>query len=189
MKTALLVIDVQNEYFLGKLPVTYPPGSLRHILQAMDAAHAAGIPVIVIRHCNHGPGAVTFRPGTNEYELHPEVKKRPAELHVEKTFPGSFTETGLDTWLKQHSIESLTITGYMTQMCCDTTARQAFHRGYRVTFLSDATGTLQVTNSAGSVSDSDLHRAVLVTQQMKFSQVMTTMDWISLLPIDYDSLK
>jgi len=81
----------------------------------------------------------------------------------------------------------VTIAGYMTQMCCDTTARQAFHRGYKVIFLSDATGTLSVTNSAGSVRDSDLHRAVLVTQQMKFSRVMTTMDWILSLPIDYDS--
>ena len=187
MNACLLVIDVQNEYFTGKLRITHPPGSLSHVLQAMDAAHAAGIPVIIVQHSNPGPNAVTFRPGTNEYELHPDIKRRPFDMHIEKTFPGSFTNTGLETWLKEHNIDSLTISGYMTQMCCDTTARQAFHRGYQVTFLSDATGTLSVTNSAGSVRDSDLHRAVLVTQQMKFSRVMTTMDWILSLPIDYDS--
>ena len=66
----------------------------------------------------------------------------------------------------------------MTQMCCDTTARQAFHRGYAVDFLSDATGTLSVTNTAGTISDSDLHRAILVTQQMRFSRILTTDEWI-----------
>jgi nicotinamidase-related amidase len=185
LKEALLVIDVQNEYFTGGLYVTYPPGSLSHILLAMDAAHAAGIPVIVIRHCNPGPGAATFIPGTYGYELHPEVGKRPRDMIVDKTFPGSFTDTGLDEWLNEKAINSLTIAGYMTQMCCDTTARQAFHRGYRVTFLSDATGTLSIANSAGSVSDKDLHQAILVTQQMKFSQVTTTTEWIASLPISY----
>ncbi len=87
MHEALLVIDVQNEYFSGKLHITFPPGSLSHILQAMDAAHAARIPVIVIRHKNSEPDAETFRPGTNGYELHPEVKKRPCDVLIDKTFP------------------------------------------------------------------------------------------------------
>ena len=51
--------------------------------------------------------------------------------------------------------------------------------GFAVNFLSDATGTLSVTNAAGTISDADLHRAILVTQQMVFSQVMTTDEWIA----------
>ncbi|MCL4336069.1 MAG: isochorismatase family protein, partial [Candidatus Thermoplasmatota archaeon] len=70
------------------------------------------------------------------------------------------------------------ITGYMTQMCCDTTARQALHRGYNVEFLSDATGTLDIKNSAGHVSAEDLHKAILVTQESRFSKVMDTNSWI-----------
>jgi nicotinamidase-related amidase len=185
MNEALLVIDVQNEYFTGNLPVTYPHGSIVNILQAMDAANAARVPVIVIQHANCAPGAAAFVPGTAGWELHPEVKKRPHDLLVEKALPGSFTGTDLDAWLKEHGIGTLTIVGYMTQMCCDTTARQAFHRGYSVKFLADATGTLAITNSAGTVSDAELHRAILVTQQMRFSQVMTTGEWIRALPIDY----
>jgi len=178
MKQALLVIDVQNEYFSGKLPVTYPKDSLPNILRAMDAALAAHVPVIVIRHTNHAPDAATFRSKSREWELHPEVDRRPHDLLIEKTLPGSFTNTPLDTWLKDQAVTSLVIAGYMTQMCCDTTARQAFHKGYAVQFLSDATGTLTITNSAGTMKDADLHRAVLVTQQMRFSQVMTTAEWI-----------
>ena len=178
MTEALLVIDVQNEYFTGLLPVTYPPGSLTRILEAMDAAHAARIPVIVIRHSNNAPGAPAFVPGTSGWELYADVKKRPCDLLVEKTLPGSFTRTNLGPWLEEHGIKSLVIAGYMTQMCCDTTARQALHRGYAVKFLADATGTLTITNPAGTVKDADLHHAVLVVQQSRFSQVMTTRDWI-----------
>ncbi len=98
---------------------------------------------------------------------------------LEKHLPGSFTGTGLEEWLKDQGVTCLTIAGYMTQMCCDTTARQAFHRGYTVNFLKDATGTLAISNAAGSISDADLHRAVLITQHMRFSRVMTTGEWIA----------
>jgi len=185
MSEALLVIDVQNEYVTGKLPVTFPHGSIASILRAMDAAHAARIPVVIIQHSSRAAGAATFVPGTLAWELHPDVKKRPHDILIEKTLPGSFTGTCLDDWLKDRKIDTVTIAGYMTQMCCDTTPRQAFHRGYSVKFLSDATGTLSITNSAGSISDADLHRAILVTQQMRFSQVMTTADWIRSLKIAY----
>jgi nicotinamidase-related amidase len=178
MNEALLVIDVQNEYRSGKLPVTYPPGSFENILAAMDRAYAAHVPVVVIRHSNPAPDAPTFRIGTDGWELHDEIKRRHADCIIEKNLPGSFTGTNLDTWLKEHDITALTISGYMTQMCCDTTARQAFHRGYTVNFLSDATGTLSITNTAGTISDADLHRAVLVTQQQRFSRVITTAEWI-----------
>ncbi len=178
MRQALLVIDVQNEYFTGALPVTYPQGSLENIIAAMDHARASGIPVAVIRHTNPAPGSLAFRKGTPSWELHDEIKRRHADIVIEKHLPGSFTGTGLEAWLKEKGITMVTIAGYMTQMCCDTTARQAFHRGYAVSFLSDATGTLPVTNAAGSISDADLHRAVLVTQQMRFSRVMTTSEWI-----------
>jgi nicotinamidase-related amidase len=178
MNQALLVIDVQNEYFTGTLPVTYPRGSFKNILKAMDRGIASRIPVAVIQHTNPVPGSPTFRKGTPTWELHDEVKRRQCDIVVEKNFPGSFTGTGLEKWLKDRSITSIAIAGYMTQMCCDTTARQAYDLGYFINFLSDATGTLSITNSAGSISDTDLHRAILITQQMRFSRVVRTDEWI-----------
>ncbi len=178
MKAALLVIDVQNEYFTGKLPVTHPAGSLDHILRAMDWAHDGRVPVAVIQHTNPAPEAVTFRKGTPAWELHDEIRRRHADIIVEKNMPGSFTGTVLGQWLQDRAVSSVTVAGYMTQICCDTTARQAFHRRYAVNFLSDATGTLDVSNKAGSVSAADLHRAILVTQQQKFARVMSTDEWI-----------
>ena len=63
-------------------------------------------------------------------------------------------------------------------MCCDTTARQAFHKGYSVEFLSDSTGTLNISNYAGDVTAEELHRSILITQAMRFSKVITVEGWI-----------
>jgi nicotinamidase-related amidase len=180
MKRALLVIDVQNEYFTGKLPITYPNNSLLNILSATDAAIEHSVPVIVVQHTSNAKESQVFRKGSAEWQLHSDIKKRPFDLLIEKKFPGSFTGTSLEKWLRERNIDTIVITGYMTQMCCDTTARQAFHLGFAVEFLSDATGTLAFTNNAGTVNDEELHRSSLVTQEMRFSKVMKTVEWIHL---------
>jgi nicotinamidase-related amidase len=181
LKRALLVIDIQNEYFTGKLPITYPSGSLTNVLNAMDAARAKGLPVAVIQHASPQPDAPVFRMGSKEWELHPQVAARQYEVLIQKSLPGSFTGTQLEAWLQQRGVNTVVIAGYMTQMCCDTTARQAMHLGFGVEFLSDGTGTLSIKNEAGEVSDEELHRAILVTQQMRFSRVLKTSTWIDQL--------
>ena len=178
MKRALFVIDVQNEYFDGAMPVSYPQGSFPNILRAMDAAASAGIPVCVIQH-TAPDGQRVFQKNTHSWELHPEVARRPRDKLIEKRFPGSFTGTPLHQWLESQMIDRIVITGYMTQMCCDTTARQACHEGYPVEFLSDATGTLACHNAAGSVSAEQLHTTILVVQASRFSEVLTTDQWIA----------
>ena len=95
-KRALLVIDVQNEYFTGKLPITYPAGSLDNVLSAMDAARAYGAPVVAIQHAAAQPDAAVFRKGSKEWELHPEVAARPHDVLIHKSLPGSFT--GARNW-------------------------------------------------------------------------------------------
>ncbi|HML04168.1 MAG TPA: cysteine hydrolase family protein [Methanobacterium sp.] len=178
MKRALLVIDVQNEYFSGKLPVTYPKDSFENILKVIDSINKNEIPIILIQHSKLEKDAVTFKKGTHEHEIHEEVLKRNYDEIIEKNLPGSFTGTELESLLKENNIDTVTICGYMTQMCCDTTARQAMHLGFNVEFLSDATGTLDISNSAGKISAEELHKAILITQAMIFSKVMQTKEWI-----------
>lgn len=179
MKRALLVIDVQNEYFTGKLPTTYPSGSLDNILRVMNIADKRGIPIVVVRHTQPQADTPIFRKASKEWELHPEIAKRRYDLLIDKNVPGSFTGTELETWLKNRDIDTVVIAGYMTQMCCDTTARQASHLGFSVEFLSDATGTLAFKNNAGAVTDEELHRATLVAQDTFISKVISTSEWIN----------
>jgi nicotinamidase-related amidase len=177
MKRALVVIDAQNEYFSGLLPITHPQGHLQNILRAMDAASACEVPIVVVQHTSAQPDRPFFRHGSPQWQLHPEVGARPRDLLVEKNLPGSFTGTPLEEWLRARGIDTVTIAGYMTHMCCDTTARQAVHLGLKAEFLSDATGTLSLSNAAGDVSAEELHRAILCAQQMLLSEVLSTEAW------------
>lgn len=178
MSRALLVIDVQNEYFTGALPISHPVGHLESILDAMDAARNAGVPTVTIQHhFAEDANMPMFRRGSAEWELHGDVAERPADHHIEKQLPGSFTGTDLEQWLADRGIKTVTIAGYMTHMCCDTTARQAVHRGLTVEFLSDATGTLPLANEAGEVTAEELQRSILCAQQMLLSEVLPCETW------------
>ncbi len=178
-RRALLVIDVQQEYFAGPLKVSHPAGSLPNLLKAYDGALAAGVPVLVVQHSAPDPASPVFKPGSESWQLHREVARRRRDHYIEKHLPGSFSGTDLEDWLEARSLDTLTICGYMSHMCCDTTARQAAHRGLKVEFLSDATGTLDLRNAAGSITAADLHRAVLVVQAQRFSTVLDTDAWLT----------
>eukprot|EP00727_Mastigamoeba_balamuthi_P007634 m51a1_g3491 putative isochorismatase hydrolase (187) ;mRNA; f:796037-796597 len=180
VKRALLVIDVQQEYFTGALPIAHPTGTLPRILAAMDAARANGILTVVVQHVTPltTPPGTPFREDGPGAAVHPDVASRHRDALIVKRMPGSFTGTSLEQLLRQHGVTTVVIAGYMTHMCCDTTARQAYHMGMQVEFLSDATGTPDLENAAGRAAAADVHRVILVAQQSHFSQVMTTEQWL-----------
>jgi len=177
-KRALLVIDVQNEYFTGLLPVSYPQNTLPNVFKTIEMAQESNIPVIVIQHTLKSPDAKAFIKGTDGWELLDEIKNIKYDHYIEKNFPSSFVGTDLEEWLRTNDIDTLVISGYMTQFCCDTTARYAYHLGFNVEFLSDATATLGFENKAGKVTAEELHRAILVVQASRFSNVVSTKEWI-----------
>ena len=97
MTRALLVIDVQNDYFSGRHTITYPVDSFANIQRAMDVAAGAGIPIVLVRHsARPAPGTIAgndFAPGSHGWEFPPEIGGRPHDIVMEKTLPGSFTGT------------------------------------------------------------------------------------------------
>lgn len=177
-KRALLVIDVQNEYFTGLLPVTYPHNSTSNIVTAIQTASDAHIPIVMVQHTSK---AKAFVKGTHGWELHESVKNVKTAHTIEKTMASSFVGTDLEAWLRNNGIDTVVISGYMTQHCCDTTARYAHHLGFNVEFLSDATGTLAFENAVGKATAEELHRATLVEQAFRFSNVMSTQEWVKLI--------
>lgn len=179
-RRALLVIDVQDMYFDGQtLPIEYPPvtQSLPNITAAMDAAHSANIPVVVVRHAPPA-GASDAERSAPHWQLHPDIARRPADHAIEKPRPSVFTDTDLAEWIAQHGIDTLAIVGYMTHNCDASTVYEAAHRGLKVEFLSDATGALAYENSAGRVSAEEVHRVYSVVFHTNFAAVSTTAAWI-----------
>lgn len=181
-RRALLVIDVQNDYVGGNLPIEYPPVelSLANIGRAMDAARAAGVPVVVVQ--NVLPeGAPFMARGTDGAELHAVVSSRCSDHYVLKNLPSAFAGTGLEDRLRERRVDTITIVGYMTHNCDLSTAVHALHAGFAVEILSDATGSVPYANRAGAASAAEIHRVMTVVMQSRFAAVMTTEEWISIL--------
>jgi nicotinamidase-related amidase len=181
-RRALIVIDVQNEYITGNLPIEYPDVnvSLANIGRAMDGAQAHGVPVVVVQ--NFAPAAAPiFARGSALAELHETVNSRPRAHYVEKSLPSAFAGTDLANWLSANDIDTLVIAGYMTHNCDDSTVKQAMHAGLAVEFLVDATGSVPYENRAGQASAEEIHRVFAVVMQSRFAAVLTTEEWLAAL--------
>ncbi len=182
MKRALIVVDVQNEYFEGgALSISYPPKSFERIKEAIAEAQKAGIFTVFVQHTSLKENAKAFVRESHLWEFHDEIKRLTPDLVIEKNHASSFVGTDLNYRLRSLGIDTVAIIGYMTQNCCDATARDASQLGFNVEFLSDANGTLAFSNNAGSVSAEELHRSFLVAQAFGFSRVLTLNEWIPLL--------
>ena len=179
---ALLVIDVQNDYVGGELPIEFPEveNSLRNIGAVMDAARATSIPVVVVQNILP-PSAPFMAEGTTGVALHEVVTSRPHDHYVAKKLPSAFAETDLEAWLRQRDIDTVTVIGYMTHNCNLSTMLQAFHSGYAVEFISDAAGSVPYENRAGRATAEEIHRVMSVVLQSRFAAVMTTTEWIAML--------
>lgn len=179
-RRALLVIDVQNEYFTGNLPIEYPPvtTSLPNIVQAMHAARAAGIPVAVVQH--DGPASSpVFAQGSPGWQLHDDIAGLPREHLIHKTKASAYAGTDLAEWLARHEIDTLTIVGYMTHNCDAATVYEASHRGLQVEVLADATGALPYANDGGRASAEEIHRVYCTVFHSNFAAVCSTRDWLA----------
>lgn len=179
-KRALIVIDVQNEYVSGNLPIEYPDVnvSLANIGHAMDGAHRAGIPVVVVQHLTP-PTAPVFAQGSVGAELHAVVAQRPYDHHVIKSMASALTGTDLTAWLRDHGVDTLTIVGYMTHNCDDSTVRQARHEGWQVELLHDAAGSLPYANALGLATAEEIHRVFTVVMHTGFAAVVSTDAWLA----------
>ncbi|MES2347208.1 MAG: cysteine hydrolase family protein [Pseudomonadota bacterium] len=179
-RRALIVIDVQNEYFTGQMKIEYPPveASLPNIGRAMDAAREAGIPVVVVQH-DAPEASPIFARGSDGWQLQPLVAQRAADHRINKKMASVFAGTDLAEWLAANAIDTLTIVGYMTHNCNASTIYEAMHRGLQVEVLQDATGALPYENAAGKVSAEEIHRVFNTVFHSNFGAVASTEEWQS----------
>jgi parvulin-like peptidyl-prolyl isomerase/nicotinamidase-related amidase len=180
-KTALLIIDAQQEYFapIGKVVLPDGPKAVARIAETLRWARARRVPVFHIVHESRRPGAATFVPGSPALAIHGAVTPAAGEPVITKHLPGSFTNTSLESELRSLGVERVIVSGFMTQMCCDTTTREAAHRGFKVTLLSDATAAMDVKGPDGAVIPHDqVHRTHLGSLNGFLAEVKRTAEVI-----------
>lgn len=181
-RRALIVVDVQNDYDCGALPIEFPDvqRSLGNIASVMDAALAAAIPVVVVQNILP-PDAPYMAEGSRGCELHDIVASRPYQHRVYKKMPSAFSGTDLEDWLRKRDIDTISVAGYMTHNCNLSTMLHAFHSGFSVEFIGDASGSVPYENRAGRASAEEIHRVTSVVLQSRFAAVVSAAEWIEML--------
>jgi isochorismate hydrolase len=172
-RAALLVIDMQR-YFLDKDSRAFLPSAppiVRNIQKLIKAFSRAGLTVIFTRHINNTKNAgmlagwwddlITEENPLNE--IVPELEHARAKVFKKSQYD-AFHRTGLEAYLKKHRIDTLAVTGVMTHLCCETTARSAFVRGFNVYFVVDGTATQNL----------DFHCATLLNLAHGFAMPVLT---------------
>lgn len=165
---ALLVIDMQD--YFDSIAYDIKP----NLLKIIDVCRAKGMRIVFTRHGHKDiskDGGMLAKwwgdcimYGTQEWELMPDLKLEKEDLLIDKNRYSAFFNTRLDEKLRSQGINELIITGVMTNCCCETTARDAFVRDYRIFFVADATAT----------ANDDLHIATLKTLAYGFAHIVST---------------
>lgn len=177
MNTALLVVDIQNDYFPGgKMELQ---GSLEAAHQArrlLDCFRQGGQPVFFIQHLATRPGATFFLPGTPGAAIHESVRPQEGEPIFQKHTPNSFRETGLLDELRAKDITRLAICGMMTHMCVDATVRAAFDYGFECFTAADACATRDLKFEGQVIPAESVHKAFLAALNGTYGKVMGVQD-------------
>jgi nicotinamidase-related amidase len=172
-ETALLIIDIQNDYFPGgTMELEGAQAAGEKAGSALASFRKQGLPVFHIRHFSVRPGATFFVPGTKGADIHASVQPKAGELVIEKNFPNSFRGTSLKEVLEKGSIKNLVVAGMMTHMCVDASVRHAADLGYKVTLLADACATRAQSFGGDTIPARQVHGAFLAALNGFYAKVV-----------------
>lgn len=162
MTQALLLIDLQNDYFPGgAMELVGSPAAVEQAGRLLDAFRQKSRPVIHIQHISTRPGATFFLLDTEGVKIHARVAPQAGETVFQKNFPNSFRDTPLLAHLRDQHITQLVIGGMMTQMCVDTTVRAAADLGFQCTLAHDACATKALSFNGQSVTAENVQAAFM----------------------------
>ena len=173
--TALVIIDIQNDYFPGgAMEVEGAEAAAANAARVLSGFRKEEKPVIHVRHLSVRPGATFFIPGTPGSEIHALVRPVAGETVIEKNFPNSFRNTKLREELERLQATNLVVAGMMTHMCVDASVRQAADLGYKVTLLGDACATRAQSYGGETVPARQVHAAFLAALNGFYAKVVNT---------------
>jgi nicotinamidase-related amidase len=180
MTTALVLIDLQNDYF---------PGGAMELVGSNDAIAQAktlllafrdrALPVFHVQHISTRPNATFFLPNTTGVDIHSSVRPAVGESITKKHFPSSFRETTLLEYLRAANVTKLVITGMMTHMCVDTTVRAAADLGFTCFLAQDACATRALEFSGHRVEATQVQTSYLAALNGAFAQVLPAQEIIA----------
>jgi len=172
-QSQLVLIDCQNEYLTGALPLTGVEAALDQCASLLAQARQAGAPIIHVRHVGRVGGP--FDPEAERGAICDAAAPSEGETTVTKTLPNAFADTDLQAVLEDSGRKNLVVGGFMTHMCVSATVRAALDHGYTTTLVGGACATRDLPDGAGGViKAADLHRAELAALSDRFCGVVSS---------------
>lgn len=176
---ALLLIDLQNDYFPGgSMELVDAQAAVRQAARLLESFRLRAAPIVHVQHLSMSPGASFFKPGTRGAEIHESLKPAQGETLVVKHYPNSFRGTSLLKTLQELRVEELVVAGMMTHMCVDTTVRAAADLGFKCLLASDACATLDLRFAGESVKAREVQLAYLAGLEGSFARVLPTRELV-----------
>jgi ureidoacrylate peracid hydrolase len=205
-KTAMIVVDMQNDFVAAGAPMETPAARamVPRLAEALKLCRNAGVRVIFTAHVHRRDGCdmglfddmhppIASREalvdGTQGTDIYPDLAPEPGEHVIKKHRYSGFFGTDLDIILREWGIDTVIVSGTTTENCCHATARDAMFRNYRVVFLSDATATYDYPDRGfGSMPNADIHHATLVILAASTAHVMSVADLSARLASEHNSM-
>jgi nicotinamidase-related amidase len=180
MKKALLIIDIQNDYFEhGTMTLSGSVTASDNAKKLLETFRNETLPVIHVQHLATRPTATFFLPGTKGAQIHNSVKPLDTEKVIVKHYPNSFRETELLEYLTKNDITDLVICGMMTHMCIDATVRAAKDFGFSITIPGDACATKDLDVNGQIVRADQVQTSFLAALNYFYASVTTTVEYLS----------
>ena len=175
MKTGLIVVDVQNDYFSGgSMALVGMDAAAANCARLLEFFRRQQAEIFHLQHIATREGATFFVADTPGCEIHDSVTPQIDETVIVKHYPSGFRETDLAEMLQQAAVQELVICGAMTHMCIDTTTRAAFDLGYKCHVVADACATRNLEFAGKIVSAADVQAAFMAALSVPFAQVSST---------------
>jgi len=179
MNTALVLIDIQNDYFPnGRMPLEKSTEAALKAQEVLQAYRARELNVIHVQHISTRPDAVHFLPCTKGAEFHPHVQPLKNEVIVKKHYPNAFKDTPLLNQLIKHKVNHLVIAGMMTHLCIDATVRAAYDLGFACTLLHDACATKNLEFNNMIIPAQSVHNAFVAALQPLYANVISEKEFL-----------
>lgn len=179
MKEALIIIDIQNDYFPGgAMELEGPLQAGENAKKALEFFRETGRDLAHIQHLSVRPNATFFLPDTEGVNIHEVVSPAPGETIVKKYFPNSFRETELLDFLRGKGITRLIICGMMSHMCVDATTRAAFDLGFECVLIGDACATRRLVHQGVTVPAEHVHASFMAALNGVYAKVITVDEYV-----------
>jgi nicotinamidase-related amidase len=174
MSKALLLIDIQRDYFPGGAhPLVAPEPAAEAAQRLLSDYRDRGAPVIHLQHVAGAPDATFMRPGTDGVEIHPLVAPAADEPVIQKAEPNGFVGTSLERELRGHGIEEIVVAGMMSSMCVDATVRAAVDLGFTATVVHDGCAAPDLEFNGERIPGATVHASFMAALNGSYAAVVS----------------